>query len=204
MSVLAKRVLVLNRSYLPVNVTSTRRALSLLYQDMAHAVDDRYRTFDFATWSTQAVSVDDESVGLVDRMIRVPRVVLLLRYDRMPRRSVRFTRFNIYARDCHRCQYCGCRLLRSELNLDHVVPRSRGGASTWDNVVCSCRRCNRTKGGRTPEVAGMHLRRRPFRPKWSPFLVDEVSRKRYKEWLPYLGTVDGTWRNLEETERSAG
>ena len=119
-------------------------------------------------------------------------------------RSVRFTRFNIYARDRHRCQYCGCRLLRSELNLDHVVPRSRGGASTWDNVVCSCRRCNRIKGGRTPEEAGMHLRRRPFRPKWSPFLVDEVGRKRYKEWLPYLGAVDGTWRNLEETERSAG
>jgi len=204
MSVLAKRVLVLNRSYLPVHITSTRRALSLLYQDMAHAVDDQYRTFDFATWSTQAVSVDEESVGLVDRMIRVPRVVLLLRYDRIPKRSVRFTRFNIYARDSHRCQYCGCRLLRSELNLDHVVPRSRGGASTWDNVVCSCRRCNRIKGGRTPEEAGMHLRRRPFRPKWSPFLVDEAGRKRYKEWLPYLGAGDGTWRNLEETERSAG
>jgi len=195
---------VLNRSYLPVHITTIRRALALLYQDAAHAVDDQYRTFDFATWSDLAVAVDQESIGLVDRMIRVPRVVLLLGYDRMPRRSVRFTRFNVYARDRHCCQYCGCRLSRGDLNLDHVVPRSRGGTSTWDNVVCSCCRCNRVKGGRTPEEAGMRLRRRPFRPRWTPLLVEEFSRKRYKEWLPYLGAVDGACWNLEEGERSAG
>jgi len=204
MSVLARRVLVLNRSYLPVHITSIRRALSLLYQDLAHAVDDQYRTFDFQAWSNLTVPVHHESIGLVDGRIRVPRVVLLLRYDRIPKRSVRFTRFNIYARDHQRCQYCGCRLSRSELNLDHVVPRSRGGASTWDNVVCSCQRCNRIKGGRTPEEAGMRLQRRPFRPRWSPFLVDESRRKRYKEWLPYLGAVDGTWWNWEQAERFAG
>jgi 5-methylcytosine-specific restriction endonuclease McrA len=137
-------------------------------------------------------------------VMRIPRVVQLVRYDRMPRRSVRFSRTNIYARDRHRCQYCECRLSRSELNLDHVVPRSRGGASTWDNVVCSCRRCNRIKGGRTPEEAGMPLRRRPFRPRWSPLLVEEFSRKRYKEWLPYIGGADEVCWSLEERERSAG
>ncbi len=204
MSLLGKRVLVLNRSYLPVHITSCRRAISLLYQDVARAVDDQYRTFDFASWSDLEIDGHEESIGLVNGSMRVPRVVLLLGYDRVPKRSVRFTRFNVYARDRHCCQYCSRRLSRSELNLDHVLPRSRGGTSTWDNVVCSCHRCNRVKGGRTPEEAGMHLRRRPFKPGWSPLLVEEFNLKRYKEWLPYLGSVDGGLWNADEVERSAG
>ena len=193
MSVLSDKVLVLNRAYLPVHITSVRRAMSLIYQDIARAVDDEYHTFDFASWCELAISIDHQSIGLVTGSLRAPRVVLLLRYDRVPRRSVRFSRFNIYVRDRHSCQYCGSRLLRRELNLDHVIPRSRGGASTWDNVVCSCHRCNRVKGGRTPEGAGMRLRRRPFKPDWSPFLVEGFSPKRYKEWLPYLGPTDGAY-----------
>lgn len=191
MACLSTKVLVLNRSYLPVHVTTLRRAISLLYQDVARAVDEQYRTFDFAAWRGLAVPLDKDGIGVVDGRIRVPRVVLLRWYDRLPKRSVRFTRFNIFARDRHACQYCGKRLARSQLNLDHVLPRSRGGTSTWDNVVCSCHRCNRVKGGRTPEEANMRLRRRPFKPDWTPFLVEEFRIKRYKEWLPFLGSVDG-------------
>jgi 5-methylcytosine-specific restriction endonuclease McrA len=197
MAQLNAKVLVLNRSYLPVHVTSVRRAMSLLYQDIARAVDEQYRTFDFASWSDLRVTIHQESIGLVNRLIRVPRVVLLLGYDRIPRRSVRFSRFNVYVRDRYSCQYCGRRLSRSELNLDHVVPRSLGGSSTWDNVVCSCHRCNRIKGGRTPEEAGMHLRRRPFKPGWTGFLVEGSSVKRYKEWLPYLSAADVTYWHAE-------
>ena len=198
MSPLASKVLVLNRFYFPVHVTPLRRAMSLLYQDIARAVDEPSRTFDFASWSDLAVPLEAEAIGLVNRTIRVPRVVLLSRYDRVPRRSVRFTRVNIYRRDRHHCQYCGCRYARNQLNLDHVIPRSRGGSSTWDNVVCSCRRCNRLKGDRTPEEANMRLRRRPFRPEWTPFLVEECRIKRYKEWLPYVGSVDGGYWSVDE------
>lgn len=205
MSVLNEKVLVLNRSYLPVHITSVRRAISLLYQDAARAVDEQYRTLDFARWSGLEVSAGDRPIGLVDRKIRAPRVVLLLGYDRLPRRSVRFSRYNIYLRDRHSCQYCGRRLSRGELNLDHVIPRSRGGASTWDNVVCSCHRCNRIKGGRTPEGAGMSLRRQPFKPQWSPLLVEGLSPKRYKEWLPYLGPAERAYWSwgVEDEERGA-
>src|SRR5207244_2965306 len=112
------------------------RALSLSSQGSARAVDEQYRTFDFARWADLAVAED--RIGLVDRAIRVPRVILLQGYDRIPRRYVRFSRFNIYARDANRCQYCGRQYPRAELNLDHVVPRSRGGTSVWENVVCSC------------------------------------------------------------------
>ena len=205
MSVLNEKVLVLNRSYLPVHITSVRRAISLLYQDAARAVDEEYRTFDFLGWSDLDVGGGAPALGLVNGRIRAPRVVQLLRYDRVPKRAVRFSRYNIYVRDRHSCQYCGRQLARQELNLDHVIPRSHGGESTWDNVVCSCHRCNRVKGGRTPEGAGMDLLRRPFRPAWSPLLVEGFNPKRYKEWLPFLSPIGGAswgWRG-EGEERSA-
>jgi 5-methylcytosine-specific restriction endonuclease McrA len=198
MSVLNTKVLVLNRSYLPIHITSVRRALSLLYQDIARAVDDQYRVFDFASWADLAA--EEDSIGLVNRAIRVPRVILLLAYDRIPRRYVRFSRFNIYSRDQNRCQYCGRQFPRSELNLDHVVPRSQGGLSVWENVVCSCLRCNRLKGGRTPLAAGMRLIRHPRRPQWTPFMAETFSLRRYKEWLPFLSAVDAAYWNTELVE----
>jgi 5-methylcytosine-specific restriction endonuclease McrA len=198
MSVLNTKVLVLNRSYLPVHITVVRRALSLLYQGIARAVDEQYRTFDFESWADLAAHED--RIGLVDRAIRTPRVILLQGYDRVPRRYVRFSRFNIYARDQNRCQYCGRQFSRSELNLDHVVPRSRGGTSTWENVVCSCHRCNRMKGGRTPAEAGIRLIRQPRRPQWTPFMTETFSLRRYKEWMPFLSAVDAAYWNTELVE----
>ncbi len=195
--VLNTKVLVLNRSFLPIHITSVRRAFCLLYQGVAHAVNEQYQTFDFPTWSALSVSVHDESVGLVDRAIRVPRVILLLTYDRVPKRQVRFSRFNIYARDRNTCQYCGVRFPRHDLNIDHVVPRSQGGLSLWENVVCSCHLCNRRKGGRTPNQAGMRLLAHPRRPEWTPFMLETFSLRRYREWLPFLSMVDTSYWNTE-------
>ena len=195
--VLNTKVLVLNRHYLPVHVTSVRRAFSLLYQGLAEAVDEQYRTFDFDSWSALSATVHDDTIGLVDRVIRVPRVILLLTYDRIPKRQVRFNRFNVYARDRNTCQYCGQRLPRVELNLDHVIPRSQGGTSTWENIVCSCHVCNRLKGGRTPREAGMKLLRLARRPEWTPFMLETFSLRRYREWLPFLSTVDAAYWNTE-------
>ena len=200
-SVLSTKVLMLNRSYLPIHVTSVRRAFSLLYQGIARAVNEQYRTFDFESWSDLSVSVHEESVGLVNRVIRVPRVILLVGYDRVPKRQVRFSRYNIYARDKCMCQYCGRKLPRHELNLDHVIARSRGGTSVWENVVCSCHECNRRKGGRTPQEAGMTLLRKAYKPKWTPFMQETFSLSRYKEWLPFLSTVDVSYWNTELLEK---
>lgn len=195
------KVLVLNRSYFPVHVTSVRRAFSLIYQGIAKAVDHQYRTFDFDSWSALSASLNDDTIHLTDRMIRVPRVILLVAYDRVPKRQVRFSRFNVFARDKNTCQYCGERFPRHELNLDHVIPRSRGGLSTWENVVCSCFTCNRIKGGQLPEEAKMHLIRKPFRPEWTPFMLETFSFKHYREWLPYLNAVDAAYWNTELLER---
>ncbi len=199
-SVLNSRVLVLNRSYLPVHVTSVKRAFALLYQGVARAVDEQYRTFDFDSWRELAVELNQERLGIVGGFIRVPRVLLLIAYERVPKRHVRFSRFNIYARDNNSCQYCGRRFPRTELNLDHVIPRSRGGVSTWENVVCSCHVCNRRKGGRTPDEAGMKLTKFPRRPEWTPFSADSLSLRRYREWRPFLSTVDSAYWNAELTQ----
>ena len=194
---LTAAVLVLNRSYLPVHVTSVRRAFSLLYQGLARAVNDQYETFDFDSWRALSVAVHDESVGTVVGLIRVPRVILLIAFDRIPKRHVRFSRLNIYARDRNTCQYCGRHYARSELNLDHMIPRSRGGRSTWENVVCSCLECNRRKGGRTPAQAGLRLIRKPFRPRWTPVLGVLGGRNGHPEWRPFLSIVDAAYWNAE-------
>ncbi|HVN84366.1 MAG TPA: HNH endonuclease [Candidatus Binatia bacterium] len=199
-TVLNTKVLVLNRSFLPIHITSVRRAFALLYQGVAEAVNAQYQTFDFDSWSELSVSVHDDTIGLVNRVIRVPRVILLVAYDRLPRRQVRFSRFNIYARDRNTCQYCGLLFSRAELNLDHVVPRSQGGTSRWENVVCSCHACNRRKGGRTPDEAGMRLLHAPRRPEWTPFMMQTFSLRHYEEWGPFLSTVDASYWNTELQE----
>ncbi|MGH0031540.1 MAG: HNH endonuclease [Myxococcota bacterium] len=182
-------VLVLNRSYLPIHVTSVRRAFSLIYQGTALAVNGNYETFDFEAWFESADPSED-SIGTSRGAVRAPRVIVLLTYDRVPKRHVRYSRLNIFARDKFTCQYCGDRPPRSQLNLDHVVPRSLGGRTTWENVVCSCVDCNRRKGGRTPAQARLRLARRPVRPRWTPVIHNAVQSVRYDEWRPFLHIVD--------------
>ncbi len=187
-------VLVLNRSYIPIHVTSVRRAVSLLYRDFAHAVNEEYRTFDFDAWRRVAARRHTDAIGMSSGWLRIPRVIVLLRFDRIPRRHVRYSRVNVFARDRFTCQYCGVRPHRSQLNLDHVIPRSLGGKTTWENVVCSCLDCNRRKGGRTPEQARLRLRRSPARPRWSPLMNLAVGRPLHAEWHPFMAIVDGRYR----------
>jgi 5-methylcytosine-specific restriction endonuclease McrA len=129
-------------------------------------------------------------------LLKVPRVVVLQAYDRMPRTQVRFSRQNVYLRDGFTCQYCGKRFARHQLNLDHVVPRSKGGRTNWENIVCSCVRCNLTKGGRTPAQARMTLLRAPKKPSWTS-LTPTIGKVPYKEWLPFLDPVAASYWNTE-------
>lgn len=197
--VLDTSVLVLNRLYQPVNITTVRRAFALLYQGTAKAIDRRFQTFDFESWAALSAEVhqaEGDFVKTVSHAIKVPRVIILQVYDRFPHLFVRFSRQNIYLRDKNTCQYCGKRLPRSELNLDHVIPRSRGGRTTWENIVCSCINCNLQKGGRTPAEAGMRLLRKPGRPRWSPFERGE-GKYTYEDWRPFLNLTDASYWNTE-------
>ena len=190
---LDSEVLILNRVYLPIRVTTARRAICLLYQGKARAILPDYSTYAFADWLSQRVTEAVDSIGLQDRRLRVPRVIVLDAYSGVPRHEVRFSRRNVFVRDGHRCQYCGQTRNSRDLNLDHVTPISLGGDSTWENVVCCCIACNRRKGNRSPEAAGMRLLRVPRRPRWHP-LHEAGRRARYPEdWRHFVDAAILEW-----------
>ena len=120
---------------------------------------------------------DDEPVIRTRTLrLRVPEVITLRNYDRVPENRVTFSRRNVFKRDRFTCQYCGTQPGSEELTIDHVVPRSQGGETSWENCVLACVQCNSTKADRTPERAGMPLRRRPVRPVWRPLYASRSIR----------------------------
>lgn len=192
-------VLVLNRLWQAVNVCTARRALTLLFQGHAQVVfnrtDGSFQTYSFSEWQHFSVREPDaESVPTISFRLRIPRVILLLVYDRVPKKEVKFTRHNIFERDRNTCQYCGRVFDRKDLNLDHVVPRDRGGPTNWENIVCSCIECNTKKANCTPSEAGMHLIRKPKRPKWRPFVQINFTLYHHDSWKHF---VDLAYWNVE-------
>jgi 5-methylcytosine-specific restriction endonuclease McrA len=158
--------------------------------------DGDYRTLNFQQWRdlSDADPEADGSVGTISFRIRVPRVILLLGFDRFPKKEVKFTRHNLFERDRNTCQYCGTVFDRRDLNLDHVVPRDRGGPTTWENIVCSCIPCNTRKANRTPAEANMRLVRKPKRPKWRPFVQVSFGASMHDSWRHFL---DVAYWNVE-------
>jgi 5-methylcytosine-specific restriction endonuclease McrA len=197
-------VLVLNKLFLAVHVISVRRAFCLLCKELAEVVtvdDGQYQTFDFATWRELSEfralhfrGEDDDWVRTATMEIQVPRVIRLLDYDKMPKQTVKFNRRNIFARDNNQCQFCGRKFPTSELSLDHVIPRSQGGQTTWENIVCACVDCNVRKGGRTPKQAHMSLIRKPEKPKRNPLLCVKLTQRKYRTWQAFL---DSAYWNVE-------
>ena len=127
-----------------------------------------------------------EWVRTVRMHLAVPKVIRLLGYDKLPRNEVKLNRRNIFARDHNRCQYCERKFPMSELSLDHVVPRSQGGGTSWTNLVCCCVKCNTKKGGRTPKQAQMPLACKPVKPKTNPVLSIRIGRGKYASWKAFL------------------
>jgi len=188
-------VLVLNRSFVAVHVTSVRRALTLLFREHAevvHVEEGHYGAYSFESWrelsALQATFADPDHDWIrgVGFQLRAPRVIRLTECDRGPRQGLRFNRRNVFARDGNCCQYCGQHFPLSELSLDHVVPRSRGGLTSWTNIVCACVACNVRKGGRTPDEARMALIREPVKPKRSPLLALKLGNPKYSSWKNFV------------------
>ncbi len=188
---LSVQVLVVNRHLQAVHITTARRAFVLLWTDVARAMDEHWVAHEFEQWAAVPPRPGDPTVGTSRGALRIPRVVQLVHYDRMPRSTLRLTRRNIFLRDGHTCQYCARRAAPRDLNLDHIMPRSRGGPMSWENVVCSCRPCNLRKGGRTPSEANMRLLKKPTRPRWSPILAIAFAPGRPAEWEPFLASLPG-------------
>jgi len=190
----APAVLVLNSLYQAVQVTGVRRAFRLFYSGRARAVAADFSAHDFDNWCDLPVRSNDRVIRTPTRRVRIPRVIQLVHFDRLPNREVRFTRRNIFYRDRSRCQYCGVASPQQGLNLDHVVPLSRGGKSCWDNVVCACLACNTRKGSRLPNEARMRLIRRPRKPAGHPMLRARWIGPCPDEWRTFL---DVAYWNVE-------
>lgn len=197
------KVLVLNRLYVAVRVISARRAFSLLCRDIAeviHVDDGRWVNYTFETWAELSQlqktfePAKHDWVRTVRFEVAVPKVIRLLGYDRLPAQIVKLNRRNLFARDRNQCQYCGKTFPTSELSIDHVLPRSQGGQDTWENLVCSCVKCNARKGGRTPSEAHMKLTREPVKPKRNPLITIRLGQERYSSWKAFL---DDAYWNVE-------
>ena len=191
-------VLVLNRNFLPVRVTTARMAFELLYQGRARALDNRFEMHDFEGWSSLPPPAGCETIGTTRGALAVPRIVVLCSYSRVPATILRLSRRNVYLRDAYTCQYCGEQPGVDALNLDHVVPRSRGGEATWDNLVTSCKSCNLKKGRALPEECGMVPRTTPQCPRWSTAVQFQATPRSFAEWEPFIG------QNTRARVRKAG
>ncbi len=168
-SVLQRPTLVLNRNWQAVGVATVSRSLVKVWSESARIVDPSdFQQYDWEDWSQLTPSADEPCIQTQWMKLRVPEVIALTKYDRMPANVVAFSRRNVFKRDQFMCQYCGCRPGSEELTIDHVLPRAQGGTSTWSNCVLACVECNHRKANRTPERAGMPLKRKPVRPLWNP------------------------------------
>ena len=181
---LHRSTLVLNRNWQPIHVTNVARALTMLFAGTARAVDDQYQVYDWSGWTDVPAGEYEEAIRAGQLRVRIPEVIVLVLYGQMPRLTVSFSRRNLLRRDEFACQYCGRTPANSELTVDHVVPRSRGGESSWENCVLACRPCNRRKADRTPQQAGMTLRTEPHTPRWRPDF--NVSGEAASSWEPFL------------------
>ncbi len=179
---LESSVLVLNKFFAAVHVVNAKRAFAMLCKESAEVVsldDGHYNSYDFTSWvdvsafKAECELPDEdryESIKTFSLEIRVPKIIRLVVYDKLPKATIKFNRKNIFARDKNRCQYCGKKVPTSELSLDHVIPRTQGGTSNWKNIVCACTNCNKHKGGRRPEEAGMKLICKPVKPNHCPLI----------------------------------
>jgi 5-methylcytosine-specific restriction endonuclease McrA len=140
---------------------------------------------------------DLETVRTPSRTIRLPRVILLTFFDKLPCKELKLTRNNVFERDRNACQYCAQVLPREQLNLDHVIPRDYGGKTTWENIVCSCIKCNTKKANRLPHEAHMRLIRKPVRPKWRPVISLVLGTRHREIWKDFL---DLAYWNVELDE----
>ncbi len=183
--VLERPALVLNRNWQPVNVATVARALVLLWNESARVIDPAsYQVYTWADWARLRPEEGEAFIHAVRTRLRVPEVIVLAQYNRHPQGAVSFSRNNIFKRDHWTCQYCGKQPGGQELTIDHILPRSQGGVSSWENCVLACIDCNKGKADRTPTQADMKLRRGPVRPAWKPLYAR--SSVRMESWSKFI------------------
>lgn len=188
MSKLQDGVLVLNKGWQYIAVATVQEAIKDLFTGVSTAVDpETYATYTFEDWVERGVKPGKPFIQTPRMRVEIPEVIVLANFDKVPRKSFHYSKYHVYRRDHHTCQYCGQQLKREQLTIDHVIPRSQGGQTSWVNCVTSCEPCNSKKADRTPEQAGMKMRRKPVKPEWSvEMAVRKMRVVRKASWSKFI------------------
>ncbi len=182
-------VLVLNRNWQAITTITQEQALSRLVAGNAKVLlidADHFQALSWSEWAVLPVRPEDRVIGTVKGKVRAPIIILLMRYDKIPMITLNFSMRNLWERDGGRCQYTGRLLRPGEGDIDHVIPRSRGGANTWENCVLSDRTINRKKAARTPAEAGLTLLKQPTKPRTVPSTMRLRNIHGIPEWDHFL------------------
>lgn len=184
MSLLKEKVLVLNKSWISISTITVEAAFKILFRDAAQVVcPESYTLFPINSWLEKEVD-HKKVIQTSSRKIEKPEIILLTSYSKVPNRNLAYTRKNLYRRDNYTCQYCYKKFGASRLTVDHVIPRSLGGPTTWENCVLACVVCNSKKGSKSVKECGYKLLKEPRKPEWSP--VADFFGKIPKTWLNFL------------------
>jgi 5-methylcytosine-specific restriction endonuclease McrA len=183
-------VLVLNRNWQAIHVKSPAEALSMMYTDTATGLDilgeDQMIPYKWKDWIKLPHDNESEYVKTINGDIKIPKVIVLCKFNKVPMKRPKFSLSGIWIRDNGICQYTGKKLSKNEGNVDHIIPRSRGGKTDWSNCVLTHKEINAQKADRTPEEAGLKLIKQPSIPRHMPTTYYIKNKHNIKEWDMFL------------------
>lgn len=184
-----RSVLILNKCWIPINTTTAKHSFCLMYSDHAKGLlveDDRILPLEWREWISLKVSENDDVVKTINGAIKIPNVIVLNYNDTIPKQVVKFTQKNLWERDNYTCQYTGRILNKKTGNIDHIIPKSQGGKSSWENCVLAHKEINSRKADKTPEQAGLKLIKKPTAPRVMPVSFYIRNKDEIKDWNVFL------------------
>lgn len=182
-------VLVLNKSYIPIHIVDWRKAMSLIFQETAKPLDRDLIIYDYEEWylfSKDHISHDYPKIHTVNKQIAIPEIIILKTYDRLPQRDVKYSRQTLFERDGYKCYLCNNIFERRNLTIDHVIPRSKGGKTTWENTITCCKSCNGIKSDKLLNQLNLKPFFMPKKPKWISPLNFSQKKQTLKSWDKFM------------------
>jgi len=188
-SITRHSVLILNKNWIPINTTTPRHCFALMYSDNAKGIlieEDKVMPLEWNDWVNVNLNEKDRKIKTVNGYVKIPTIIVLNHYDKIPKQVVKFTQKNLWARDNYTCQYTGKKISRTTGNIDHILPKSQGGKTSWENCVIAHKDINAVKADRTPEQVGLKLIKKPCAPRVMPVSFYIRNREYIKDWELFL------------------
>jgi hypothetical protein len=188
-SITKHSVLILNKHWIPINTTTPKHSFALMFSENAKGLlveDDKVVPLDWNDWVAINPSEIDRKIKTIRGYIKIPTVIVLNHYDKIPKQTIKFTQKSLWERYNFTCQYTGKKVTRTNGNIDHVIPKSQGGKTSWENCVIAHKEINALKADRTPEQAGLKLLKKPSAPRIMPVSFYIRNKEEVKDWELFL------------------